>query len=113
MNMSDPFGRMAARREAEYESFKKSLHRDGIKTPEQARQLLVDSRQRIYRTVAIVIALFLIVVVALPNTFPVAVCFLVLILIFCFKSQVSGKACVERYIEEELSGNEGEDSEAS
>ncbi len=113
MNMNDPFGRMSRRREAEYESMKTSLRKNGINTPEKARKLIVESRKRINKTAGIAVVLFLLLAVALPKFLPVTLCLAILALVLCFKSNVNGKVFIERYIEEELSVNEGEKGEES
>lgn len=105
MKLNDPFGRMERKHEAEYEAMRTSLRKSGINNPIKARELIRESKERIYKTVGIVLVIFLLFVAAFPKTLPVALCITVLILVMCFKSLVSGKRYIERYIEEELSGN--------
>ena len=109
MNMNDPFGRLARRRQTEYEAMKTSLQKSGIDTPEKARELVRESRERIYKTAGIAVVVCILLVAAFPQLLPVAVCLAVLVLVLCFKSLVNGKGYIERYIEEELSGEKEEE----
>ena len=106
MNINDPFGRMERRRQADYETMRTSLRNNGIDTPEKARKLVQESRERIYKTAGVAVVVCLLLGVALPKILPVTLCLMVLILVLCFKSLANGKNYIERYIEEELSANE-------
>ena len=110
MKLNDPFGRMARRRETEYEAMKSSLYKNGINTPAKARKLLRDSRERIYKTAGVVGVVCIPLIVAFPKAFLVNLSLTLLILVMCFKALAGGKGHIERYIEEELSGKTDEEA---
>lgn len=113
MKMNDPFGRMERKQQADYDDMVSSLRKNGINTPEKARELIRKSREKIFKTAGVAVVLAILLSVAFPKAFPVVVCFAALMLAMCFKSLVNGKKYVERYIDEELAESDDEKTSLS
>ncbi len=102
MKLSDPFGRMARRQQQAYETMRDSLRAAGINTPERAREVILQARQRVIKFVLICLAVLLLVTAFAPNLWLLTTCFAIFLVVWATKAAVSGQGYVQRYIDEEL-----------
>ena len=102
MNLNDPFGRLASKRQKEYESLRDTLKEKGLNNREDAQTLLQKLRQRGIWGVAIVV----------PSSLALALIFWELRAFFLIcgslgafwviKTVLNSQEYVKRYIREEL-----------
>ncbi|WP_432472931.1 hypothetical protein [Amphritea sp. HPY] len=105
MNLVDPFGRMKARRQKEYESLRGSLIKAGITSPAQAEALLINAQRRGRWSILVAVLVTILLSVLFPEA---RIIFITLGALFCFwvnKVTSNGQKYIRRYIDEEL--NEG------
>ncbi len=102
MKLNDPFGRMERRHKAGYEAMRASLLRGGIESPQAARELIKQSRNRAVKIFGMAALLFLVVLVAIPKAGPITFFLLLFLAVWLGNSTVNGKRYIEQFIEEEL-----------
>lgn len=103
MKLNDPFGRQERRHQFGYESMRDTMRRGGITTPEEAREIIENSKKRALNFLGAGLVLFLLAALLLPKSLPVTICLAVLFAVWIGNSTVNGKRYIERYIDEELS----------
>ncbi|HEY5718156.1 MAG TPA: hypothetical protein VIS52_06635 [Motiliproteus sp.] len=102
MNINDPFGRMSARHERDYQSLRKALLEAGLTDPEAAAQHLARIRQRGVIGVGIAIPLTLALMLLFPDTRAVSLGLGGLFVLWTLNASRKGQQYLQRYIAEEL-----------
>jgi len=112
MNLNDPFGRMEARHERDYQSLRRSLLEAGLTDPEAALAQLNKIRKRGIIGVCITIPLTLIGMLMAPEARLVAVALGALLVLWIVNATRRGQLFLQRYIKEELLANKPEDDQS-
>ena len=100
MNLNDPFGRIAQRRENDYATMREALRASGVDTPEAARALLGQIRHRaLVYTVTVLLATGVLLLL-FPAAIGVTVSCAVVLLLWIVSTTVHGRRHVERYAAE-------------
>ena len=102
MKLNDPFGRLERRNQANYEMMREAMKRGGIQTEEAALNVIEVSKRRLFRFLAILLAVLLVIVCIFPQSWPIILTRAGMVVIWAIKSIKSGRRYVERYIKEEL-----------
>ena len=102
MKLNDPFGRLERRNQANYEMMREAMKRGGIQTEEAALNVIETSKRRLLRFLAILAAVFLVIVFMFPQSWPIMLTLAGMVAIWAIKSIKNGRRYVERYIKEEL-----------
>ena len=102
MKLTDPFGRMERRHNAGYKSMRDALQRAGIDTPQAAREVVKQSKQRALKVLIVGLVLMLLLACLLPQTLPIAIAIALFLLVWIATSTVNGKRYIQRYIDEDL-----------
>ncbi len=102
MNLNDPFGRLAHRRQTGYESVRDNLRNSHIDTPQAALEVIGQIKKRALKYIAVGLALFLPVAFLLPKALPVTLSLALFLIVWVANSASSGQRYIKRYIEEEL-----------
>ena len=110
MNINDPFGRMQRRREQDYQSLCRSLKSGGITDRADAQALLVRLGKRRWFSLGMILLLTLLLALLLPDLRVVAVFLGGLAALWVVHASRRGSEFVQRYIDEELAGQDDNDS---
>lgn len=102
MKFNDPFGRMERRHKAGYEAMRDSLVRGGINSPQEARELIEQSRKRALKVFGVAVLLFLVVLIVFPKAIPAALFLLLFLAVWLVNSTYNGQRYIERFIDEEM-----------
>ncbi|RRJ83979.1 hypothetical protein [Aestuariirhabdus litorea] len=104
MQLNDPFGRMATKRQREYEVVRQSLQGSDVTTVEAGQALLNNIRQRGKWMILGAIPCALIPALLLPQFALAFIVTGVLFIAWTFSTTRNGLGYVQRYINEELQG---------
>lgn len=104
MKLSDPFGRMEKRHQANYEMMRDAMQKGGIRTVQAAQDVISQSKTRSLKFMSVVLAVLFLAVCVVPHIMPALVCLAVILILWTVNSIASGKRYVDRYINEELLG---------
>jgi Flp pilus assembly protein TadB len=107
--MNDPFGRLERRHQAGYEAMRDSLRKGGVKTKEEARELMRGSEQRVIKFLAIALGVALLLTLLFPSAVPVVLAAALFLLVWVITFTINGRRYINRFIEEDLGSGEGED----
>ncbi|MCL6416839.1 hypothetical protein MIB92_14355 [Aestuariirhabdus sp. Z084] len=103
MQLNDPFGRMATKRQREYEVVRESLQGSDVTTPEAGQDLLNNIRQRGKWMMGLAVPVALVPSVIVPQFALAFIVTGVLFIAWTFTTTRNGLRYVQRYIDEELS----------
>ena len=106
MNLSDPFGRMQRKHQRNYESMCLMLHKADITNQEDAQILLGKIRVRGLWWLASTILLTLLLVLVLPEMRMFVLAVGVLLSFWLTKTSLNSQNYLNRYIREELTGQD-------
>ncbi|MEH6471536.1 MAG: hypothetical protein V7752_09800 [Halopseudomonas sp.] len=110
MNINDPFGRMQAKQQRDYESLCRSLRKAGLTNQADAEQLLKNLTKRIKYGLAIIITISLILLLLLPELRIVTAAGGGLAALWLVNATRRGKEYIERYMREELADHSDSES---
>ncbi|WP_210394844.1 hypothetical protein [Motiliproteus sediminis] len=102
MNINDPFGRMDARQERDYQSLRHALQQAGLSDPRQAAAQLDKIRKRGIIGVCVTIPLTLILMLLIPEARVVFIALGALLVLWIINATRKGQLYLQRYINEEL-----------
>jgi hypothetical protein len=102
MNLNDPFGRLAVRHQNGYETMRDTMRRGGINTPEEALEVIRQSKKRAWKFIAAGLAVFLPMSWLLPGAMPVTLSLALFLVAWVSKSAINGQRYIQRYIDEDL-----------
>ncbi|WP_432698393.1 hypothetical protein ACQUQP_08635 [Marinobacterium sp. YM272] len=100
MKLNDPFGRMARRREREYESLKQALLKAGMTDEQKARELIENLAKRSKTGMMVLIPLVVILALLFREYAIFVLAFGALILLWLFNTTRRGQDYIGRYIED-------------
>ena len=100
MNLNDPFGRVAQRREAHYAALRDALVASGVDTPGAARELLGTIRRRALAYSVTVLLATGVLLLLFPAAAAVTVVLAVVLLLWIVSTSVHSRRHVERYAAE-------------
>lgn len=106
MNINDPFGRMGARREREYQSLCHALKEAGLKDPQAAQQQLDAIRKRGVYGVCIIVPLVAILMLLFPQALVFFIAIGAMSVMWLVNASRKGQLYLQRYIDEELSSRD-------
>jgi hypothetical protein len=104
MKLNDPFGRLEKKNQAAYAMMREAMQKGGINTLQKAQDVIVRSKNRTLKFLAVVLAVLLLAGVMFPQFVPAIVCLGLIIVVWGVKSMINGRGHVQRYIDEELQG---------
>jgi hypothetical protein len=102
MNFNDPFGRIASRRQKEYESLCISLQEAGLTSLADAQALLEKIHRRGRWGLAVIVPVALLLALAFPELRAFILACGVLAVFWLIKTVLNSQEYVKRYIREEL-----------
>jgi len=102
MNINDPFGRLSARQERDYQSLCRSWRKAGLTDPTEAVAQLTRIRKRGIVGVCISIPLALMLMLALPELRILFLSLGTLLVLWIVNATRKGQLYLQRYIKEEL-----------
>jgi len=102
MKFNDPFGRMERRHQAGYAAMRDSLIRGGIKSREEALELIKQSRQRALKIFGTAVLIFFLVAGRWREVMPIALFLLLLLGVWLLNSTINGRRYIMKFVEEEL-----------
>ena len=111
MNLNDPFGRVARREQQEYESLRDSLKESGVNSRSDADVILERIRARGTKIVTVIAIITLLVALLYPGALTVSLIFAGLALLWVFKMTKNARQHIQRYIDEEISGSNSQESD--
>lgn len=97
---------MERRHDAGYKAMRDSLIRSGIKSPEEAQDIIKQSKKRAQKILGVGVVIFLLIVVLWPKAAAAAFCLWFFMLIWVGNSAVNGKRYIQQYIDEEMQSKE-------
>jgi hypothetical protein len=100
MKLNDPFGRMARRREREYESLRQSLLNAGLTERAKAEELIESLKKRSKQGLWILIPLTAVAAVAFQTYAIFILAFGALLILWLTNTMRRGQEYIGRYIEE-------------
>ncbi len=103
MRIDDPFGRVARRREREYESFRESLRGAGVTTRADADQVLGRIRSRGLTAGMVGLAIVAALVLLSPQSAALTLVFGAIYGLWLLRTSINGRRYLQRYVAEELS----------
>ncbi len=104
MKLNDPFGRMAVKRQKEYEVVRESLQNTKINDRATGEALLADIRQRGKKMILVIVPIALALALLFPDVWIAFIAVAVIFVAWVITTTRNGLQCVQRYIDEELSG---------
>ena len=105
MNINDPFGRLESQRKRDYESLKESLISIGISNRADALDLKKKLHKRAMMGLIIVVPVALLLALIFPEFLLVSLSLGALIGAWLVNTSRRGQQFVQKFIDEELSGN--------
>ena len=111
MKLNDPFGRMESRHQRGYESMRDTLRNGGIDTPEAALQIINESKKRAQNFLIIGLIAFLLAALLWPEGRVVSLSLVLFFVVWVITSANNGQRYIRRYIDEELSKDQGQQSD--
>lgn len=113
MKLNDPFGRMARRREREYQSLSESLRKAGLTDRDKAEALIASLRSRTKKMLWIAVPATLALALIFREYAIYVVAFGLLTILWLSNTTQRGTEYISRYIEEECSGETPEESDTA
>lgn len=101
MKLNDPFGRMARRREREYESLKQALQKAGMTDKQKAEELKTNLAKRSKTGLMVVIPVVVILALAFREYAIFVLAFGILAILWLTNTSRRGQEYISRYIAEE------------
>ncbi|MEH6650562.1 MAG: hypothetical protein V7707_11105 [Motiliproteus sp.] len=105
MNINDPFGRLEGQRQRDYESLKQTLRNIGISNRADALDLKKKLHKRAMVGLMIVTPVAVLLAILFPDFLLVSLSLGALIGAWLVNTSRRGQQFVQRFIDEELSGN--------
>ncbi len=102
MKLNDPFGRMERRHQLGYETMRDAMRRSGIDTPEAAREIIKQARQRALKFIGITLAVLVPISLFFPQFLLLTGALAVLLIAWTASSTMNGQRYINRYIKEDL-----------
>lgn len=101
MKLNDPFGRMARRREREYESLKQALLKAGMTDEQKARDLMDNLAKRSKTGLMVIVPIVAVLALLFREYAVFILAFGALIILWLTNTSRRGQEYISRYIEEE------------
>ncbi|TKB25462.1 hypothetical protein FCL47_13020 [Desulfopila sp. IMCC35006] len=112
MKFNDPFGRIENRHQLGYESMRDTMRNSGIDTPDEAWEIVRQSKKRALKYLGIGTVVLLLVTWVLPKLMPVTLSLAVFLVVWIASSTINGQRYIQRYIDDELESPPGKQDES-